>query len=95
MVVTQKDIEHCAKLAHISLNNENVELLRQEMTKILDHAKNLDQLDLDFVTPYTHSSCVTLPRRIDSVRSDLFAQREALANSPQANGGCFLVPKMV
>lgn len=95
MIVTQKDIEHCAKLARISLNNESVELLRQEMTKILNHAKNLDQLDLDFVTPYTHSTCVTLPRRIDSVRSDLFTQLEALANAPQADGGCFLVPKVM
>jgi aspartyl-tRNA(Asn)/glutamyl-tRNA(Gln) amidotransferase subunit C len=95
MEVTQKDVIHCAKLAHISLSSDGIEALRRDMTKVLNHANNLNQLNLDSVEPYNHSVCVTLPKRIDHVESICLTQIEALANAPQTDGNYFLVPKVI
>jgi aspartyl-tRNA(Asn)/glutamyl-tRNA(Gln) amidotransferase subunit C len=95
MEVTQQDVIYCAKLANISLSIDGIELLRQDMTKILNHAKNLDQLDLDLIEPYTHSLCIELPRRDDKTNSDSLTKAEALANAPQADGNFFIVPKVM
>ena len=95
MEVTRQDVINCAKLAHIDLSNDGIESLRKDMTKVLNHAKNLDQLNLDLVRPYAHSICAALPRRTDKTNHTSLTQHEALENAPQTDGSCFLVPKVM
>ena len=94
MEVSRDDVVYCARLAHISLHADEIESLRQDMTKILNHARNLDQLDLNSIEPHIHSIDTLLSRRSDQA---LFAltQSEALANAPQTEGNYFLVPKIM
>lgn len=93
MEVTKKDVIHCARLAQIGLSSDLLEMLRQDMAKILNHAKNLDQLNLDFVEPYSNSA--PLPKRIDNIEFISISQLEALENAPQTYGSYFLVPKVM
>jgi len=95
MEVSIKDVMHCAKLANIILNSNEIKELQQDMAKILSHAKNLDQLNLEFIEPYSHSMCTTIPRRNDNVESVGFTQHEALVNAPQAANNYFLVPMVI
>ncbi|MBT6730913.1 Asp-tRNA(Asn)/Glu-tRNA(Gln) amidotransferase subunit GatC [Candidatus Peregrinibacteria bacterium] len=46
-----KDVRHIAKLARLSLSEEEVEKFSTELTSILDYLDNLQELDTDGVEP--------------------------------------------
>jgi len=94
MEVTREDVLRCARLAHLSLEEAEIEPLRRQMAEFLSHAQSLDLLDLEGVEPCTHGLELPLPRRDDEPRPGL-TQAQALANAPQADQGYFLVPKVM
>jgi aspartyl-tRNA(Asn)/glutamyl-tRNA(Gln) amidotransferase subunit C len=94
MEVTREDVLRCAKLAALSLKEEEIEPLRQAMAQMLTHAQSLDTLDLKDVEPTTHGLDLPLLRRADVPREG-FTQEEALANAPEAEQGHFRVPKVL
>lgn len=94
MEVTREDVLRCAALAHLSLREEELEPMRLAMTRMLTHAASLDELPLDGVEPMLAGLGRPLPRRED-VPCDTFTQAEALANAPQQDRGCFVVPKVL
>jgi len=94
MDITRDDVLRCAKLAALSLRPEEVEPLRRDMEVMLSHAQSLDALDLEGVEPTTHGLELPLLRR-DDVPVEGFTQAEALANAPEADRGCFVVPKVL
>mgnify|MGYP001348950349 CR=1 FL=1 len=94
MEVTKEDVQHCAQLACIILSQSEIEMLRQDMTNILNHVHNLSKLDLDDVEPYQSTIVTSTPRRLDEAHIE-FTQLEALANAPQVDNGYVLVPKVM
>jgi aspartyl-tRNA(Asn)/glutamyl-tRNA(Gln) amidotransferase subunit C len=94
MEVTREDVLRCAALAHLSLREEEIEPMRLAMTRMLTHAASLDELPLDGVEPMLAGMGRPLPRRED-VPFDTFTQAEALANAPEQDRGCFVVPKVL
>ena len=92
MDITRDDVARCAKLAALSLREEEVEPLRAAMAQMLTHAQSLDTLDLEGVEPYALDR--PLPRREDESREG-FTQAEALANAPESDRGHFVVPKVL
>jgi aspartyl-tRNA(Asn)/glutamyl-tRNA(Gln) amidotransferase subunit C len=94
MEVTREDVLRCAQLTLLSLAPEEIEPMRQAMAQVLSHAQSLDQLDLEGVEPCTHGMDLPLPRRPDEPRHGL-TQDQALANAPQADQGCFVVPRVM
>lgn len=94
MDVTREDVLHCAKLAHLSLQEAEIEPLRRAMAQLLSQAERLAELPLDGVEPMLQGLDIPLPRREDEVRESL-AQVQALANAPAQDKGQFLVPKML
>ena len=94
MEVTREDVLRCAALAHLSLQEEEVEPMRLAMTQMLTHAASLDELSLEAVEPMLTGLGRPLPRREDVPR-DTFTQAEALANAPAQDRGYFVVPKVL
>jgi aspartyl-tRNA(Asn)/glutamyl-tRNA(Gln) amidotransferase subunit C len=94
MEVTRDDVLRCARLAHLSLRDEEIEPMRVAMTQVLSHAEALDELALDGVEPTLQALPVRLPRREDVV-VDTFTQAQALANAPATDRGFFVVPKVM
>jgi aspartyl-tRNA(Asn)/glutamyl-tRNA(Gln) amidotransferase subunit C len=94
MEVTRDDVLRCAALAHLSLREEEIEPLREAMTRMLSHAASLDELPLGDVEPMLAGLGRPLPRREDEPR-DTFTQAEALANAPAQDRGYFVVPKVL
>ena len=94
MEITREDVLRCAKLAALSLRDDEVEPMRQDMERMLSHAQSLDSLDLAGVEPMTHAFDLPMPRRVDEVR-DGFTQAEALGNAPESDLGHFVVPKVI
>lgn len=94
MEVTREDVLRCAKLAHLSLREEEIEPMREAMTRMLTHAASLDELPLDAVEPMLAGLGRPLPRREDVAR-ETFTQAQALANAPEQDRGFFVVPKVM
>jgi aspartyl-tRNA(Asn)/glutamyl-tRNA(Gln) amidotransferase subunit C len=94
MEVTREDVLRCAKLADLSLGEDEIEPMRRDMEKLLNQAQKLDELDLGSVGATLHGYSTVLPRRED-VPSHAFSQSEALANAPAQERGHFLVPKVL
>ena len=94
MDVTREDVLRCARLAHLSLGEDEVEPMRLAMEQMLNHAASLDELPLDGVEPTLPGLGRPLPRREDEPR-DGFTQAQALANAPAQSRGHFVVPKVL
>ncbi len=94
MEVTREDVLRCAQLTCLSLQEEEIEPMREAMTRLLNQAERLNELPLEGVEPTTHGLQLTLPRRADEIHP-WFTQEEALANAPQTEQGHFVVPKML
>lgn len=94
MDVTREDVLRCAALAHLSLQEDEVEPMRVAMARMLTHAASLDELDLDQVEPMLAGLDRPLPRRVDEPH-DTFTQAQALANAPEQDRGHFVVPKVL
>lgn len=94
MEITREDVLRCAALAHLSLQEEEIEPMREAMGRMLTHAASLDELPLDQVEPMLAGLALDLPRREDEPR-DGFTQTQALANAPAQDRGHFVVPKVL
>lgn len=94
MEVTREDVLRCARLASLSLHEDEIESLRQAMSQLLSHAERLNELPLDDVEPMTHALSIPLPRRED-VAKPWFTQEQALANAPEHSQGQFSVPRVL
>lgn len=94
MEVTREDVLRCATLAHLSLRDDEIEAMRLAMARMLTHAASLDELPLEEIEPLLLSHGRPLPRRADEPREG-FTQAEALANAPEQDRGCFVVPKVL
>lgn len=94
MDVTREDVLRCAALAHLSLREDEVEPMREAMSRMLSHAASLDDLALDQVEPTLAGLDRPLPRREDGPR-DTFTQAQALANAPEQDRGNFVVPRVM
>jgi aspartyl-tRNA(Asn)/glutamyl-tRNA(Gln) amidotransferase subunit C len=93
-IVTKKDVLHCAKLAALNLEEHEIEPLRKDMEQLLSFAKRLDSLDFGDAEPAMHIVEPQLRRREDVALPGL-TQTEALANAPEQDRGCFVVPKVL
>ena len=94
MEVTREDVLRCARLADLSLGEDEIEPMRRDMEKLLSQAQRLDELDLEAVDPVLSGQLAALPRR-DDEPSLTFTQAEALSNAPAQEKGHFLVPKVL
>lgn len=85
------DLDKVAQLARLSIDPEKREMFEQQMQAIVAMVENLPQMEEDYagVDP-AHP----MRLREDVVRPSL--RREAiLANAPQTQAGCVVVPKTV
>lgn len=94
MEVTREDVLRCAQLSALSLQEHEIEPMRQAMSQLLSHAERLNELPLEGVEPMTHALSIPLPRREDEAKP-WFTQAEALTNAPETAQGQFKVPKVL
>ena len=91
------DLDTVTKLAHLArldLAAEEREHLVGELSKIMTFIEQLREVDTEGVAPMTSVAHMALPRRPDLV-SDGNCRDKVLANTPDAQDGFYLVPKVV
>ena len=94
MDITQKEVEHVAKLARLELSEDEKGTFTRQLSAILTYMDQLKTLDTSDVEP----TMTVLPTenvfRDDEVRPSL-PQERALANATEQADGFFRVPRIL
>lgn len=85
------DIAHVARLARLDLSSDDLEIYRNQLGVILEHAARVQAIDTAGVEPTAHPLDMTNTFRPDEVRPSL-DRDEILAQAPEARDGYFVVP---
>ena len=92
--ITREDVAHVAELARLSLGKDELDAFTSQLADVLDHAADLDALDLDDVPPTAHP----LPLR-NVLRRDVVGETsdraEVLAAAPSVEEDQFRVPPVL
>ncbi len=92
--IDRQAVAKVAKLARLSLTDEELARATLELSAMLDHFADIDALDLDGVEPMTHPTPIANVMRDDVVRPGL-DRDEVLAAAPAAEDGRFRVPPVI
>ena len=94
MQITPDLIKYLESLARITLTEEEERKVGGELQDILTYIDMLNELDTDGVEAMSHCFPVTNVMREDEVQPSMSAD-EIVANAPESQDGCFVVPKTV
>lgn len=92
--ITRDDVAHVALLARLRLTDEELDRYTGQLAAILDHAEDVESLDLAGVEPMIHPEDL-----VNVVRPDVVAptldRDEVLAQAPAVEHGQFRVPQIL
>lgn len=94
MQITPDLIKYLETLARITLSEEEEKKVGSELQDILTYIDMLNELDTDGVEAMSHCFPVTNVMREDEVAPSMTPD-EIVANAPESQDGCFVVPKTV
>ncbi len=94
MSVNEEQVRHVAKLARLSISDEQAAKMVPELNNILDWVEQLGEVETDGVEPLTAVIDNQLRLRDDEV-TDGDCRDDVLANAPDAQHGFFAVPKVI
>ena len=83
--ITSDEIRHLALLCRIAMTDEEVDMMRDQMSNILNNIDILNQVDTDGVEPTGHSVDLVSVMREDEV-TPASPIEEILANAPEREG---------
>jgi aspartyl-tRNA(Asn)/glutamyl-tRNA(Gln) amidotransferase subunit C len=87
-----EQVRHVAKLARLSLTQEEEQRFSSQLSAVLDAVDSLAAVNTEGV-PVTTLATFTTPRE-DEVREELPVD-VALKNAPQKHGHSFAIPKVI
>jgi aspartyl-tRNA(Asn)/glutamyl-tRNA(Gln) amidotransferase subunit C len=90
-VIDREQVLHVARLARLSLSDEEVDRMAQEISRVLEHIERISELDLDDVPPTSHVVEVDNALRPDEPRPSLPVE-VALGSAPEVADQGFVVP---
>ena len=94
MAVAVEDVRKVAHLARLRFTPEEEARMVDELNRILDYMKNLNELDTEGVPPTSHVLPISNVFREDVVTPSL-PRDQLLANAPSKRQGYFRVPKVI
>ncbi len=92
--LTREDVAKVARLARLSLSDEELDTFTEQLSKVLKHAEDLNALNLDGVRATAHPFGLINVVRADVVGASI-DREEVLAMAPDADDGRFAVPRIV
>ena len=92
--ISRDDVAHVARLARLTLTDDELETFTGQLASILGHAADVEALQLDDVPPTSHPYPLQNVVRPDEVRRCL-DRDEVLAQAPAAEDGMFRVPPVL
>ena len=92
--ISADEVAHVAALARLSLTPTELELFTEQLGDVLEHAADVEALDLDDVEPLAHPLPLANVLRPDVVTPSL-DRDEVLSQAPAAEDGQFRVPRIL
>lgn len=92
--ISRADVEHLAKLAHISMTEQELEKMAGELAVIVDSVKTVSEAVSGDVPATSHPLPLTNVFREDVV-GEAFTAEQSLSNAPDAEDGRFKVPAIL
>lgn len=94
MSLDKETVKNIAKLAKLSIPEDNMESYQRDLSNILDLAEKMQSCDTENVNVMTHPMDATLRLREDKV-TETNQRDELQSNAPSTEKGLFLVPKVI
>ena len=94
MKIDQNTIKKLASLSKLKFNEKEMELITNDMEKMIDFIQTLEEIDTDGVEPLIHMTEGYNHWRADEVR-EMLPPNEALKNSPKSDSSYFKLPKVL
>jgi aspartyl-tRNA(Asn)/glutamyl-tRNA(Gln) amidotransferase subunit C len=92
--IDEKLVRHVAKLARISMSDEQATAFGSQLGAILSYFDKLKELDTEKVEPMAHPLDFQNVLADDRLGDSLSCE-QALANAPQRDDCFFMVPKVI
>ncbi|KJF16463.1 MULTISPECIES: Asp-tRNA(Asn)/Glu-tRNA(Gln) amidotransferase subunit GatC [Acidithrix] len=92
--ISSNETRHIAHLARLALSEAEIEDFTGQLAAILEHAKDIESLNLDDVAPTRHALPIKNVMRSDEVRKSV-NREEVLRMAPETQANMFLVPKII
>ena len=83
-----------ARLARLSLEDDEIEALRADLSAVLEHVATVRSVDVEGVGPFTRPGTLTGSLATDESRPGMTVER-LLALAPAAEGDYIAVPKVL
>jgi aspartyl-tRNA(Asn)/glutamyl-tRNA(Gln) amidotransferase subunit C len=90
MKVSREEVLHIARLARVSLAEDEITRLSEQLSNLLDNFEVLQQVNTEGVPPTAQSVTLQSVMREDEIAPSL-PPDEILANAPRREGDCFRV----
>ena len=91
MAISREDVLHVARLARLDIPEEEVALVQEQLSAILEAVGKVGELDLADIPPTSHPLDVVNAWAEDEPHRSL-APEDALSNAPDPADGAFRVP---
>jgi aspartyl-tRNA(Asn)/glutamyl-tRNA(Gln) amidotransferase subunit C len=92
--ITRDDVAHVARLARLSPTDDEIEVFTEQLAAILDHAADVEALDVADIDPMIHPYPLRNVLRADVVGPTV-DRDEVLAQAPAVEDGQFRVPAIL
>jgi aspartyl-tRNA(Asn)/glutamyl-tRNA(Gln) amidotransferase subunit C len=92
--ISRDEVAHVARLARIELTEDELDTFTGQLAKVLDHARDVEALDVTDVPPTAHPYPLVNVLRPDEVQPSL-DRDEVLAGAPADEDGQFRVPPVL
>jgi aspartyl-tRNA(Asn)/glutamyl-tRNA(Gln) amidotransferase subunit C len=90
----REEVQHVAKLARLTLSDAELDKFTEQLGQVLEHASDMNALDLDGVAPTAHPfGLINVVR--DDVRRPCLDHDVVIAMAPDAEDGRFAVPRIL
>jgi aspartyl-tRNA(Asn)/glutamyl-tRNA(Gln) amidotransferase subunit C len=94
MALTPTEVLHIAHLANLALSPDEVTRFTNDLTAILAHVEQLNEVDTSDVAATAHLAVLALPLRPDEPIPSL-SEEDALGGAARVVSSAFAVPRFV
>ena len=92
--ISREEVAHVARLAQLALSEDELDSFTSQLAAVLDHAADLEALNVDDVEPSMHPFPLKNILRIDEP-GEGFEIEEVLEVAPEVEEGQFRVPPIL
>lgn len=92
--ISLQEVRHMAMLSRLTISEAEEKLFSQQFGQILGHVQVLEKVNTDGVEPL-YSPVQHLGEKREDDACNTRDRAEILANAPETDGECFIVPRIV